>query len=169
MTVCWNGRARGQEIQDLLDRVYGAKTAEIKDVVKSDDRATVIRGRLRGAPVFFKHLRVKDASGGVERACRELGFLHEALGDGQNRVMRVLDAFPEHGLLVTEKVPGKTVGERIKSAPSRRRQKLVRLSAEWLQQVAALRAEDAGLSGAEKPEHGLCRLMPEPSRRSSRR
>ena len=152
--------ARGQEIQNLLDRVYGAKIAEIKDVVKSDDRATVIRGRLRAAPVFFKHLRVKDASRGVERACRELAYLHEALGDGTNQVMRVLDAFPEHGLLVTEKVPGKTVGERMKSAPSRRRQKLVRLSAEWLQEVAALRAE----TRAFPAQKSLTRLAPPDAR-----
>lgn len=132
---------RGMELQSLLDEALGQGEAEIDEVIKSDNRATIVRGLYRGQSVHFKHLHVTDPEASVDRAQAELQFLETHLTDGVNRVVHLVDAIPSHGILVLGTVMGKGVNEWTLNAELSERKRLFALSADWLQAVVALRSE----------------------------
>lgn len=129
------------EMQEIIEANPELSALELESVLKADFRGSTYRARYDGAPVVLKQFRGDGAARTVQTSRGELDLVASQFGDGPYRVNRCIAAFPDHGLIVLEFVPGIRLSKAIEAAEGAERDALMHQTGAWLKAYSAPRLQ----------------------------
>jgi len=122
------------------------KNFSIEKVLKAGPRRTTVAASLNGEKVVLKRYLTENARETVRKAKQELDFIARSLSD-PHRVNECIAIYPGRGIIVLSFVPGVQLDAAISEANPEEREKLFKLSGNWLQAYVSLRnRKDIGFS-----------------------
>ncbi len=110
---------------------------EVSELIAAGRRGAVFRGVDDDVEVALRLMHVPDPATAVARMAEALEELAGHMADGPFRVPRLVSALPEAAAIVTQFIPGRTLRDRLATAPEVERDDRLRAAGQWFAQLVA--------------------------------
>ncbi len=124
--------AATQALQSVLAQIPALSGLSEADCLKAAPGRAAFKARIGGQDLVLKLLTGPENAALTRTHARVLADSARRMGAGLNRVPGLIDAFPEHGLLLMDWVPGQNMSKGIFRADPGARAALLRRAAGWL-------------------------------------
>ncbi|MEM7296201.1 MAG: phosphotransferase, partial [Pseudomonadota bacterium] len=134
-----SGAEAASQVLSLVRGIDGLRQVEIVEALKFTDRTQIFHITSNLGDLVAKQDLSPRAHRWTEGAWEEFQDLRSTMLDGASRVVEVLFARPERGLLVTRYVPGQRLVDALSQADDMRRAELMARAGGWVQALSAVR------------------------------